>query len=72
MPEPLVTTKVVADFLGLKSIIIIRYIDQEGLPAYCLRGGKKRTFRFRLSEIKAWLDKRHINVPPNKESDVNE
>jgi excisionase family DNA binding protein len=57
-PEPMVDVKAVATMLGLKPYNVYDKAERGVLPAYKLEG----LWRFRVSEIEAWLQKRRTTI----------
>ena len=51
LPEPFVDAVRAADFLSLKPRRMLELARSGGLPAYPLGTGKRRVWRFRLSEL---------------------
>ena len=57
-PEPLVDVQAVCDLLGRKPWYVYDRAERGVLPAYKLEG----LWRFRVSEIEAWLQKRRTTI----------
>jgi excisionase family DNA binding protein len=55
MTEPLLTTRHVADLLGVSPETILRWVGRGLLPAFRLPSG---ALRFRQSDLDAWLAER--------------
>jgi excisionase family DNA binding protein len=49
--EPFVSTKQVAQFLGLAPRTVVRMAREGRIPAHPVSGTTRRTWRFRLSEV---------------------
>jgi len=56
-PEPLVDAKAIAELLGLSVPHICKLALLKKIPAYPIppRTGERSTWRFRMSEVEAWL-----------------
>ena len=50
-PEPFVTAKEVARFLGMSPRTIAKMAREGRIPAHPVSGSARRTWRFKLSEI---------------------
>ena len=61
--EPLVTTKEVADFLGVSPRTVEAWVQARKIPHYKFG----RPVRFRLSEVEEWLKKQRV-VPVMRRS----
>ncbi len=57
--DELVGWKPIAEYLGLKERAFWDVVHNQGLPCYRLNS---RVYRFRLSEAKAWLEKRRMGA----------
>lgn len=57
-PEPLVDSRRVARILGVAPRTVSQLVAEDGLPAYRLT--PKAPYRFRLSEVEAWIAERRI------------
>jgi excisionase family DNA binding protein len=49
--EPYVSPEAAADFLGVRRLKVIRMARSGVLPAHPLGGGRRRQWRFKLSEL---------------------
>lgn len=59
--EPFVSADAVADFLSLSRRFVIELAREGAIPSHPVDGrgrGARRTYRFKLSEVNAWLLKR--------------
>jgi len=57
--EPFVAAEVVAEFLSLTRRRVLELArEKDGIPSHPI-GDQRKTYRFRLSEVAAWLVKRH-------------
>ena len=60
MTGPLLTTREVAELLGVSSESVLRWVRRGDLPAIRLPGG---AIRFRPDDIEAWLADRTVGSP---------
>jgi len=54
----LVTTKQLADFLGVTTAAIYKWIKEDSMPRPIRLGGPKSTLRWQAHEINEWLETR--------------
>lgn len=59
-PEYFVPADTVAEFLQLTRRRILELARLGEIPAHPLGDGCRRTYRFRLSEVSDWLQRRHV------------
>ena len=58
-PEPTVSVKAAARFLGVSTSLVYAYVERKQVPHYRLG----RSIRFRLSELDEWLKRFHDGGP---------
>jgi excisionase family DNA binding protein len=66
-PEQFVDGQRAAEFLGMPRKTILNLARQGSIPAHPLGDGLRHTWRFRLSELAAWVESRRrpiASVPP--------
>jgi excisionase family DNA binding protein len=68
MAECLLTTREVAEMLGLSSEAILRRWRAGELPGFRL---STKVLRFRESEVLEWLDGRRVGPDPRRESELD-
>jgi Helix-turn-helix domain len=62
-PEPFVDAVEAAEFLRLRSRRVLELARQGAIPAYPLGQGKRKVWRFRLSEIADAVRARSVDYP---------
>jgi Helix-turn-helix domain len=62
-PEPFVDAAEAADFLRLRPRRVLELARQGAIPAYPLGQGKRKVWRFRLSEIANAVRARSVDYP---------
>jgi excisionase family DNA binding protein len=55
-PDDLLTVREAAELLGFTPITVRTLMDRDGLPALVSGTSRRRTIRFRRSEIEAWVE----------------
>jgi excisionase family DNA binding protein len=56
-PDPPVTVKTAARFLGVSPSLVYAYVERKQIPHYRMMG---RSIRFRLSELAEWREQFHV------------
>ncbi|MAT15965.1 MAG: hypothetical protein CMJ46_11930 [Planctomyces sp.] len=56
--EGLLTSQQIMDYLQIKRTTLWKLVKQQGLPAY--QFGAKGDYRFRKSEVDAWISKQSV------------
>jgi excisionase family DNA binding protein len=62
MSDPLLTTRQVADILGVSAETVLRYTRSGDLPAIRLPGTVRGRLRYRPGDVEEWLA-RHAATP---------
>jgi excisionase family DNA binding protein len=65
--DELLTTREVADLLGMSMSWVLKHWQAGNLPGYKLGAGASSPIRFKRSEIEAWLDE-HRQGPQTSKS----
>ncbi|MFT4126112.1 MAG: helix-turn-helix domain-containing protein [Gordonia sp. (in: high G+C Gram-positive bacteria)] len=69
-PSPLVSAPQLAEHLGVAPVTVLRLVQREGLPAHRVgTGTARRTYRFDITEVDAWLRARDSDAQPAREPD---
>ncbi len=59
--EPFVDADTVASFLSLTRRRVLELAREKGgVPSHPVGTGPRKTYRFRLSEVADWLQRRHV------------
>lgn len=68
-PSPLISAPQLAEHLGVAPVTVLRLVQREGLPAHRVgTGTARRTYRFDITEVDAWLRARDSGAQPMRDA----